>query len=101
MVWLDGRVLNGGAQFVRTDNAAMLFELRRFPGGALDVHCLVAAGDKDEIINDLAPRAEAWGKSHGVLAAVVESRPGWARALKSHGYEIAQICIRKEFRYGP
>lgn len=97
MEWLDGRILSGVAQFWRTDAAAIVAELRQFPGGAVDLHGLIAAGDKDDIVNKLIPQAEAWGKDNGCLAAVVESRPGWARALKGSGYEISQVAVRKEF----
>ena len=94
--WLDCRILDGRAEFMRSDNAAIVVELRQFPGGACDVHGLIAAGDKDEIVDELIPRAEAWGAANGCLAGVVESRPGWARALKASGYEVSQISVRKE-----
>ncbi len=99
--WLDRRILEGRAQFMWSDNAAIIVELRQYPGGAMDVHGLIAAGDKDEIVNELIPQAEAWGKENGAIAGVVESRPGWVRALKPFGYEIAQVAVRKEFQDGP
>lgn len=94
--WLDGRILDGRALFMRSEHAAIVVELRQYPGGAMDVHGLIAAGDKDEIVGDLIPRAEAWGRENACLAGVVESRPGWARALKPSGYEVSQITVRKE-----
>lgn len=94
--WLDCRVLDGRAVFMHSGNAAIVIELRMYPGGAVDVHGLIAAGDKDEIVKELIPQAEAWGKERGCLAGVVESRPGWQRALKSSGYEISQVTVRKE-----
>jgi hypothetical protein len=99
--WLDQRVLDGIAKFIRSDNAAIIVEIRQYPGGATDVHGLIAAGSKDEIVNDLIPQAEAWGRENGCVAGVVESRPGWARALKPCGYEVAQVTVRKEFLDGP
>jgi len=94
--WLDCRILDGRAEFMRSDNAAIVVELRQFPGGAKDVHGLIAAGAKDEIVGELIPRAEAWGAANGCLAGVVESREGWQRALKSSGYTVSQVCLRKE-----
>lgn len=96
MEWLDERLLTGRARFMRSANAAIVVELRHFPGGALDVHGLIAAGDKNEIVNELIPQAEEWGRQNGCLAGVVESREGWARALKPHGYSISQVTVRKE-----
>lgn len=97
MTWLDERILQGIARFIRSENAAIVAELRRYPGGAMDVHGLIAAGDKNEIINELIPQAEAWGRENGCIAGVVESRLGWAKALRPHGYELSQVTVRKEF----
>ena len=94
--WLDERIASGRAQFFRSDNAAVVVELRLYPGGAMDVHGLIAAGEINEIIDELIPRAERWGAEQGCVAAVIESRPGWARALKQSGYEVHQLSLRKE-----
>lgn len=94
--WLDQRILEGVARFIRSDHAALVVELRQYPGGATDAHVLIAAGDRDEIVNELRPQAEEWGRENGCVAGVVESRPGWTRALKPHGYEVSQITVRKE-----
>lgn len=96
MEWLDQRILSGAARFFRSENAAIVAELRQYPGGAIDVHGLIAAGDKREIVGKLIPQAEAWGRENECLAGVVESRPGWAKALKPSGYEVAQVTVRKE-----
>lgn len=94
--WLDARLLEGRAQFMCSNKAAIVVELRAYPGGAVDVHGLIAAGDKQEIIDILIPQAEEWGRNHGCTAGVIESRPGWQRAMASHGYEVSQVTIRKE-----
>lgn len=94
--WLDGRLAARRARFMRSDNAAIVVELRLFPGGAMDVHGLIAAGDQSEIVGILIPQAEEWGREQGCVAGAVESRPGWARALKASGYEVHQVTIKKE-----
>ena len=33
--------------------------------------------------------------SIGCVFAIIESRPGWARALKQQGYEPYQVAVRK------
>jgi hypothetical protein len=95
--WLDQRLADERATFMGTERAAIVVELRQYPGGALDVHGLIAAGDKDEIVNILIPQAEAWGRERGCIAGVVESRAGWAKTLKNSGYEMSQMTVRKEF----
>ncbi len=92
--WLDMRVLNGEVRFWGSANAAIVAELRDYPTGAKDVHGLVAAGDLREIVQDLIPQAEAWGREQGCVAAIIESRPGWVKMLP--GYEAFQLSVRKE-----
>ena len=98
--WLDDRILSGRAMFLSSDHAALIVELRQYPGGALDAHVLIAAGDKGEITGELTTQAEAWARDNGCTAAVVESREGWKRALAPLGYEPHQLVLRKEFRDG-
>lgn len=94
--WLDGQVLSGEFKFLRSDDAALIVELRDYPTGAKDVHVLIAAGDAEQIVEELRPTAEQWGRDQGCIAAIVESRPGWAKYLKPHGYDPHQLAVRKE-----
>lgn len=92
---LDALLLSGRAQVWFGENAAIVTEIRTYPTGARVIHGLVAAGDLDEIVGALIPRAEAWGRSIGCVLAIIESRPGWARALKRKGYAPHQVALRK------
>ena len=94
--WLDGRILAGMAQFWRSAQAAAVTEVRTYPTGAYDVHGLVAAGDVSEVRDIIVPEVEAWARTIGALGIVIESRPGWSRALKACGFEPHQLAIRKE-----
>lgn len=99
--WLDEQVLGGKVQFWRSDNAALLTEFKTYPTGAVDIHVVISAGDMAEVIGILRPAAEQYGRENGCIAATVESRQGWARALKPHGYESHQLTVRKELQDGP
>jgi hypothetical protein len=92
---LDGLLQSGRAQFWLGEDAAIVTEIRSYPTGARVIHGLVAAGDLDEIVDVLIPRAEGWARSFGCVLAIIESRPGWARALKARGYEPHQMALRK------
>lgn len=96
--WLDARVLAGTAQFWRSALAAAVTEVRAYPTGAYDVHGLVAAGDVGEVRDVIVPAVERWGRAIGALGMVIESRPGWARALRGAGFAPHQLAIRKDFR---
>ena len=93
---LDALVADGRAVFLAAGDAAIVFELRSYPTGAKAVHGLVAAGDVDRIIGLLIPSAEAWGVAQGCIGATIESRPGWARLLKPHGYAVHQVAVWKD-----
>ncbi len=92
--WLDLNILSGEFRFFAGEGAAIVAELRDYPTGAKDVHGLIAAGDLGEIVADLIPQAEEWGREQGCIAAIIESRPAWAKLLP--GYEPHQLAIRKE-----
>jgi len=93
---LDALVASGRAIFMAAGDAAILFELRTYPTGARAVHGLVAAGDAERITALLIPSAEAWGVARGCIGATIESRPGWARLLKPHGYAVHQVAVWKD-----
>ena len=93
---LDALIHSGRAQAWYGIDAAIVTEVRTYPTGARVLHGLVAAGPLEEIVGELIPRAEAWGRTIGCVLAVVESRSGWVRKLKDAGYEIHQTALRKE-----
>jgi hypothetical protein len=95
--WLDARILAGSAQFWRSDDAAAVTEIRPYPTGAYDVHGLVAAGDVVAVREQIIPMVEHWGRAIGALGIVIESRPGWARALRPAGFAPHQLAVRKDF----
>lgn len=96
--YLDHLLNTGQAQFWPGSQAAIVTEFKTFPTGARAICGVVAAGDLDEIVNTLIPAAEAWGHMRGCTIAMIESRPGWQRALKDSGYEPFQISLVKELR---
>lgn len=94
--YLDRLIASRAAHIIGTTGSAIVFEAKAYPTGHRDVHGLVAAGDLRDIVETLIPQAEAWGRANGCSGALIESRPGWARILKHHGYEPHQLAVRKE-----
>jgi len=93
--WLDRQLLDGEAFFICTPNAAIIYELKTYPTGAQDIHGLIAAGELSDIRDVLIPVAEDRGRSLNCVGALISSREGWAKALRSSGYEPYQVTIRK------
>lgn len=94
--YLDGLVAAGEVFFWFGEQAAVCGRLKQYPGSARVLEMLVGAGDLTEILNVLRPRLEAWAKAWGCSHVLVESREGWAKALKIHGYEPWQVAVMKE-----
>lgn len=92
---LDSLMASGRAFMFANDDAAIVVELKNYPGGAKVVCGLIAAGDI-EAIKHLIERAEEWGRLNHCTHGMIESRPGWERAMKAHGYRPFQISIVKE-----
>lgn len=93
--YLDELVANGTVRFWFGDNAAICGRVKEYPGGARVADMLCGAGDLTEILEVLRPRMESWARAWGCTDILVESREGWARALKKYGYEPWQISVRK------
>lgn len=94
--YLDQLLLTGQAQLFTSEHAAMIAEIKDYPGGARVVHCLVAAGRIEDIVDVIRPLVEAWGMRNGCRQAIVESRSGWMKILKPHGYGVHQVSVLKE-----
>jgi hypothetical protein len=94
--WLDQQVLSGLAFPIIGDKSAMVVGLRLYPGGARVGHIKAAAGDMDELISELGPRASEWGREHGCTVAMIEGRHGWSRALRQHGWRHHSVTLLKD-----
>lgn len=78
---IDELLISGEAQFWATDDAAMVTELKEWPGGAVTIEPIAAAGKKGDILGPLQAAAQAWGKAQGATIVRVVGRDGWRREL--------------------
>ena len=93
--WLDQQIETGALCSIGNDKAVIIFGFEQYPTGWLELQGTAAAGDLATIKDELIPAAEAIGRSIGCGTAEIESREGWARALKVNGYDIFQVKIKK------
>jgi hypothetical protein len=94
--WLDKQVETGMSVPIIGEQSAMVVGVRTYPGGARVGLIRAAAGDMDELITVLGPRAEDWGRAHGCPMALIEGREGWSRELKKHGWRAHQVALLKD-----
>jgi hypothetical protein len=58
------------------------------------LHFWLCGGDLDEVINEMRPEIEAWGKALGATAITITGRMGWQKVLKEHGYApVWNVCL--------
>lgn len=97
LAWLDSEILNERATVIADDHACTIVALRKYPGGLIEVHGLVAAGERDSILR-LIRQAEKWGRERGAQIGSISSRMAWARLLPD--YVETQVTIEKELTDG-
>lgn len=56
----------------------------------------LGGGDLDELVNELRPRAEEFGRANGCTRSALLSRDGWIRALRDEGYKPVARYLMKE-----
>jgi hypothetical protein len=93
--WLDGEVACGRMMLFNTRKSAILFSVKTYPTGLKELVGELAVGNLREIAHVLIPLAEQFGKEIGCKSAVIESREGWVKMMRAHGYELHQTAIRK------
>lgn len=91
--FIDRQVLEGAWRCWGCHEAAILAEIKTYPSGFKELHGIAAAGELRAIVG-LIRLAEEWARGQGCARAVIESRPGWAKALPE--YEPHQYSVRKE-----
>ena len=92
----DEMLVEGLAQLWATDKAALITKINEYPGGAVAVEVLAAAGEGDELRGPIAEAVEAGGRSIGATHIRIEGRRGWGRTLKASGWKIHQEILLKD-----
>lgn len=58
---------------------------------------IVACERMDVVLFDVVER---WAREQGCVRLEGYGRPGWARALKTSGWNVVAVCIEKDLRHG-
>jgi len=85
----------GEARLWAGARSALVAAVERDPG-ELRLLIWLAGGERQELEDEILPRAEAWGRDMGCRRALVIGRAGWERTLKSQGYAPLARIIAKD-----
>ncbi len=87
-------LLAGTAQFWSDGKAALVTAVREYPGGAVALETVAAAGRLSSLRDEINRNAEAWARDQGLSHLLIAGRPGWARVHR--GWRHYQSVLLKE-----
>lgn len=90
---VKGMVQRREARFWAGRGAAVVTQIEDYPRGRWLLFWL-AGGDLHELVDELRPAAEVYGRANGCKRAIILGRPGWERVLA--GYTSIARIIAKE-----
>lgn len=91
---IERSICEGRSQLWMLSDSCVITEIVTYQSGPV-CQCTWAAGDLAQILGEMASNIEAWARSVGCKSILVESRQGWAKALKPLGYEPFSVTVRK------
>ena len=90
--WLEAEIAAGRIGLMHNDTAIIGIERRHYPGGAIELHGMFAAGRLLGILELIDLAVEA-ARLSGCTVAAIDSRPGWAVVLKTRGFVRDRLRI--------
>lgn len=89
---IDEKLANGLAQFWCDGNVALVTEIVRWPGGAVTVDALAAAGNMKSLNENVEHAVKEWAAGFATHLRVI-GRPGWVKAKT--GWKHEQSILTK------
>jgi hypothetical protein len=93
MADVERALQEGKAQLWPGKACAMVTEVHSFPTHRA-IQVWLAGGDLAELMA-MEAGLQAWARLQGCTEVLIEGRRGFERALKSAGYELWSVCLRK------
>ena len=95
---IDKMVHAGTAQYWCDGNAALVTHIVEYPGGAVALEALAAAGTMTSLTDGIAAQAEEWAREQGLSHLLIAGRRGWERVHKDWHHH--QSILVKELADG-
>lgn len=95
---IDRLLLEGQAQFWCDGQSGLITRVVEYPGGAVALEAVAAAGKLDGLTDTIAPRVEQWAREQGFTHLLIAGRPGWERVFR--GWRHHQSVLLKELTDG-
>ena len=95
--WVKEQIESGAIGIVSNDRAIVGVERREYPGGAVELHGMFAAGDMSACL-EIWDEVCAVASVQGWDVAAIESRTGWRKAFEKRGFALDRVRLVKELR---
>ena len=76
------------------EKSVIVTEINDYPTGKR-ARIWLAAGEMDELVNDMLPDVEAWAQGGGCVSITIVGRKGWLRKLKDT-YEQNYVMLERK-----
>lgn len=93
---MESEIAAGLAHFWCDGESAVVTRPVQYPGGAVVVEILSAAGVLSSLWKRIAPQIEEYGRSLGATKLYAMGRIGWARSSRPEGWKLEMSVIMKD-----
>lgn len=97
---IESMLIAGTAQFWSDGKAALVTRINEYPGGAVVLEAVAAAGDMGSLHDEIDDQTEAWAREQGIPIMLSPGRIGWPRVLADKGWKHYQTVLIKELAHG-
>lgn len=95
---IDQLLFEGQAQFWCDGEAALVTRAVEYPGGAVALEAVAAAGKLPRLKFNIAAQVESWAREKGLSHLLIAGRPGWERVFRHWRHH--QCVLIKELANG-
>lgn len=88
-------ISEGTAHFWPGKQSAVITQFWEFPR-CKALNYWLAGGDMAELLTEMQPQIEAWGRAQGCGRIIIAGRKGWERAMAPHGFKPVWTALMKE-----
>lgn len=93
---MESEIEAGRAHFWSDGESAVVTRPVRYPGGAVVIEVLSAAGVLSSLWKRIAPAVEAQGRALGATKLYAMGRIGWSRSSRPEGWKTEMAVIMKD-----
>ena len=92
-------IKNKNAQLWTGKRSVIVTEINGYPQSK-KCRIWLAAGDMDELVDEMLPDVEEWSKNEGCSSVIIAGRKGWARVLADKNYKQNYVTLERKLSDG-